>query len=242
MAKSFFVDLTRCTACRGCQVACKQWNKLPAVETVQSGTYQNPADLSYDTYRVVRFSEKTVDKKFKWLFFPEQCRHCLIAPCKEVADAYVQGAIVRDDEIGAIIHTPESAKLTDKQRKDVREACPYDIPRWDKASGVLRKCTMCNDRVHAGLKPACVQTCPTGTMNFGEREDMLSLAKQRLAVVQKTRPKAILVNPDDVSVIYLAESDPKLYYKYLMADGFLPGPMSRKQFFAKLLAPVRAAV
>ena len=54
MSKSFLVDTTLCTACRGCQVACKQWHDLPAEETVNRGSYQNPADLSFDTYKLVR--------------------------------------------------------------------------------------------------------------------------------------------------------------------------------------------
>lgn len=239
MPKSFFVDLSRCTACRGCQVACKQWNQKPAEDTVQSGTYQNPPDLSARTIRVVRFTEHVVDGRLRWLFFPEQCRHCLNPGCKAAADAYLEGAITQDEKTGWVQHTPLSAKLTEEQRQFVREACPYDIPRWDKADGVLRKCTMCWDRVPEGLKPACVSTCPTGTMNFGERAEMLALAKARLAEVKKRFPKAILVNPDDVSVIYLAHVDPKLFHSHLLADATEPGPMSRKTLFAQVFAPLR---
>jgi len=54
--KSFFIDTTKCTACRGCQVACKQWNKLPATNTYNWGSFQNPADLSFDTFKLVRFA------------------------------------------------------------------------------------------------------------------------------------------------------------------------------------------
>ena len=52
--KSILVDTTRCTGCRGCQVACKQWNNLPGTETKQTGSYQNPSDASFETYKVVR--------------------------------------------------------------------------------------------------------------------------------------------------------------------------------------------
>ena len=80
MSKSFFIDTTLCTACRGCQVACKQWHDLPAEETENRGTYQNPADLSFDTYKLVRMREEVIDGKLRWLFFPDQCRHCVEAP------------------------------------------------------------------------------------------------------------------------------------------------------------------
>lgn len=68
--KFFFVDTTRCTACRGCQLACKQWNKLPADKTKQYGTYQNPPDLNGNTYRLVRFEEHPAKvNSMAWYFF-----------------------------------------------------------------------------------------------------------------------------------------------------------------------------
>jgi len=54
--KSFLIDTSKCMGCRACQVACKNWNQNPAEVTVQSGTYQNPEDLSYTTYKLVRFN------------------------------------------------------------------------------------------------------------------------------------------------------------------------------------------
>jgi len=64
--KTFFIDTTKCTACRGCQIACKQWNKLPATETHNWGSYQNPADLSFDTFKLVRYSEVVSGGKLNW--------------------------------------------------------------------------------------------------------------------------------------------------------------------------------
>ena len=75
MAKSFLIDTTLCTGCRGCQIACKQWHDLPAEKTMNQGSYQNPMDLSFDTYKLVRMQEKEIDGKLRWVFFPDQCRH-----------------------------------------------------------------------------------------------------------------------------------------------------------------------
>ena len=58
MGMAFFIDLTLCTACRGCQIACKQWKKLPAEKTKNTGSHTNPPDLSYITYKTVHFIEK----------------------------------------------------------------------------------------------------------------------------------------------------------------------------------------
>ena len=51
--KAILYDATRCTACRGCQIACKQWNMNPATKTTQRGTHQNPEDLNFSTYKLV---------------------------------------------------------------------------------------------------------------------------------------------------------------------------------------------
>ncbi|MBG0790248.1 MAG: formate dehydrogenase [Desulfovibrionaceae bacterium] len=235
--KSFLVDLTRCTACRGCQVACKQWKKLPAEKTTNWGSYQNPKDLSAKTIRLVRFNEAEVDGKLSWLFFPEQCRHCVEAPCATVPTN--PKAILHDPDTGAVVYTELTAK---EDGEAIRMACPYDIPRVDPETKVVNKCDMCIDRVKAGKLPACVQACPTGTMNFGDREDMLKLAEERLAEAKKKFPEAMLVDPEETRVIYLASAPPANYYEYLEADasGAVPGTLSRKQLLAKLGAPIRS--
>jgi formate dehydrogenase iron-sulfur subunit len=210
--KSFFIDTTICTACRGCQVACKQWHGLPAEKTENRGTHQNPADLSFVTYKLVRFSEVVVDGKLKWLFFPEQCRHCVEPPCEMTAEDAT--AIFRDPATGAVIYT---AKTKNLDAQAIIDSCPYNIPRAYK-DGTLAKCDMCLDRVENGLLPACVKTCPTGAMNFGNRDEMLAMAKKRLAVVQKTHPKAKLLDADNVRVIYLVTEDPQLYHNFATAS------------------------
>jgi len=231
--KTFFVDLSRCTACRGCQVACKQWKQLPAEQTKNTGSHQNPPDLSAVTLKVVRFKEVSDDTGFKWLFMPDQCRHCVTPPCKDAADGVNKEAIVEDKKTGAVLFT-EKTKLV--PFKVIREACPYDIPRLDEKTKLVTKCDMCNDRVTAGMLPACVKTCPTGAMHFGERDEMLALARKRLEAVKKAHPKAVLVDPDAVRVIVLAETAPKHYYANLMADAAPAMPMNRRSLLAGLLA------
>ncbi len=212
MSKSFFIDTTRCTACRGCQVACKQWHHLPAEKTENHGSYQNPADVSFNTYKLVRMREEVIDNQVKWLFFPEQCRHCLEAPCLETAGD--DTAIFRDAKTGAIIYTANTKNL---DADEIIESCPYNIPRKGP-DGTLAKCDMCIDRVQNGLLPACVKTCPTGAMNFGDRDEMLSLARKRLDEVKGKYPKAMLLDPDDVSVIYLTAYDPASYHEFAVAS------------------------
>ena len=215
MRKTFLIDTTRCTACRGCQLACKEWHDLPANETKQRGTHQNPPDLNPNNLKIVRFRERMKpDGTVVWNFFPDQCRHCLTPICKDVADMAVPGAIIKDAKTGMVIATEKSAQLSPQDAQAVIDACPYNIPRLDPKTKRLTKCDMCIDRVTAGMLPICVKTCPTGTMAFGEREEILPMAKKRLEIVKKTFPKAFLADVKDVSVIYLLAEEKEHYYEY----------------------------
>jgi formate dehydrogenase iron-sulfur subunit len=249
MPNALFVDTSRCTACRGCQVACKEWHDLPATRTRQRGSHQNPPDLNPFTYKLVRFSEHRLNDKVEWFFFPDQCRHCVYPPCKDVADSIMAGAVIQDEETGAVLYTDLCKLLTPEDCKEIAESCPYNIPRYNSGTGMLTKCDMCIDRQRAGLVPMCVKTCPTGTMNFGTREDMLALARETLGRVKKDHPDAEILDSEDVSVIYLVTQKPELYYKFAVADAsaampFLPGKngTTRKEFLANLANPVRRVI
>ncbi|OGR22246.1 MAG: formate dehydrogenase [Desulfobacterales bacterium RIFOXYA12_FULL_46_15] len=231
MTKSIFVDTTICTACRGCQVSCKQWHDLPAEKTKNMGSHQNPQDLSFFTYKLVRMNEEIIDNHLHWLFFPDQCRHCVDAPC--LATAFNEDAIYQDPATGAILYTKETKKLA---ADDIIGSCPYNVPRKAE-DGTLAKCDMCNDRIHNGMRPACVTTCPTGAMVFGDREEMLKLAKSRLETVKSRFPKAMLLNPDEVNVIYLVAFDPKFYSDYAVA-GSDRGGLSRSVAIRKMMGPL----
>jgi len=212
MGKSILVDLTRCIGCRGCQIACKQWKNLPAEPTRNTGTHQNPPDLSDKTIRLIRYTEARVEGELEWLFFPEQCRHCYTAPCKRVADEYSKGLIMRDDATGAIYLAP-AKKINAKTAKAIRKSCPYDIPR-SRADGTgVFKCDFCIDRISNGMKPACVLSCPTNVLTFGDEYEILDLARERLQVVRKEFPKAYLGDPANTRVIYLYQTDHRLYYQ-----------------------------
>ena len=211
--KYFLIDTTRCTACRGCQVACKAWNKLPGVETRQWGSPQNPPDLDAHTYRLVRFQEHRVKGKVVRYFFSDACRHCLDPPCKEAADKYVKGAIIKDPT-GAIVYTDKTKRLG-KNAREVIQECPYNIPRLDPETKTLTKCHMCYMRINKGLEPACAKACPTGALNFGNERFILKLAAERLEKVKsKFGDDASLIHPDEVRAIYLVAADPAMYHEY----------------------------
>jgi formate dehydrogenase iron-sulfur subunit len=186
---------------------------------------------------LVRFNEVEVPGgEPKWYFFPDQCRHCMSPPCKEVADGKAKGAIIHDEKTGAVIFNPK-VKIKPADLKETREACPYDIPRWDEKTGGMSKCTMCIDRIKEGMLPACVKTCPTGAMNFGDRKEILEKANKRLAEVKGTYKDAMLANPDDVRVIYLLVDDPKKYHKTAVAENTIG--ITRKVALKRILKPLK---
>ncbi|MHB8203170.1 MAG: 4Fe-4S dicluster domain-containing protein [Desulfomonilaceae bacterium] len=206
---SIMIDTSRCTGCRGCQIACKQWNELPATHTKNVGTYQNPQDLSAVTWKLCRFNDgKNENGKPYWNFFTDQCRHCLTPGCMAASE---NGEIKQDEKTGAVLFTP---KTKDLDFKATLEGCPYNIPRQDPKTKQLFKCTMCFDRITNNEIPACVKSCPTSTMVFGPRDKIVEMAKNRAAELKKTYPKAAALNADDVRVIYVVKDDPTKYYEF----------------------------
>ena len=85
MTTAMLMDLSLCTGCRGCQVACKAWNDLPGELTICLGVYDNPPDLSPITWNRIEFYEfERESGRVAWLFRPVRCLHCTDASCVEV--------------------------------------------------------------------------------------------------------------------------------------------------------------
>jgi len=175
MSKAVLYDATKCIGCRACQVACKQWNELPAEVTTNRGTYENPPKLSARTFTKIHFTEAEDNGKFHWVFAKLQCMHCEHPACVEAC------------LVGALQKTADGPVTYDDNKcigcRYCMVACPFGIPNfeWDKPLPWIRKCTFCADRQGGGLEPACVTTCPTGALKFGEREELIAEARGRIA-------------------------------------------------------------
>lgn len=152
-----------------------------------------------------------------------------------MADGKAKGAITHDEKTGAVVFNPK-VKVKPADFKEIRESCPYDIPRFSPGIGIMGKCTMCFDRTPDGLLPACVKTCPTGAMSFGDRKAMLEKANKRLAEVKGIYKDASLANPDDVRVIFLLVDDPKKYHKFAVAENTIG--ITRKMALKRLFQPI----
>ena len=212
MSKAILIDTSKCTACRGCQVACKQWNDLPAEETKNVGSYQNPQSLSAVTWKLVTFREDDEGDEFKWLFLPTQCMHCAEASCVSVCPT------------GAAHHRGDTVLIDQALCIGCGycvQACPFDVPHSMPGAadgdpkGTARKCTFCIDRTSNGLQPACAKTCPAGASSYGERSELLTRGKARVQQLRsKGRLAASLYGEHELGglkVMFVLEDSPDKY-------------------------------
>ena len=197
--KALLISPELCIGCRGCQTACKNWNQLSGQRTKNSGSYQNPPDLTPTAYNIIRYSEiPSETNPVRWLFVSRRCMHCGDAGCMKICPAP-----------GALYRTKEGAVAFDKEKcigcKLCVAGCPFDVPRYDKDSKVS-KCNLCTDRIAEGLSPACAKTCPTGAIKYGDRAALLASAKQ--AGYSKVYGEADLTG---LGTLYAFKDAPKIY-------------------------------
>jgi len=197
--KAILVTPEVCIGCRGCQTACKSWNQLPGIKTKNNGTFQNPPDLESAAYNIIRYREVPSDSNpVRWLFVSRRCMHCEDAGCMDICPA--EGALYRTKE-GAVAYDRDKCIAC----KLCVNACPFDVPRYD-AEGKVTKCHLCFDRIGAGMEPACVKTCPTGALKFGNRDELISAAKKEgFSTVYGEK------DLDGLGSIYAFKEAPKLY-------------------------------
>ncbi len=169
------IDISKCIGCKACQTACMEWNDLRDDIGKTTGIYDNPRDLDENNWTVMRFSEVELERgKLEWLIRKDGCMHCGDPGCLKACPA--PGAVIQYSN-GIVDFHEESCIgcgycIT---------GCPFDIPRISKKDAKAYKCTLCSDRVSAGVEPACVKTCPTGAITFGAKEEIIHHANGRIA-------------------------------------------------------------
>ena len=236
----FFTDTTVCIGCKACEVACKQWNDLPADggSFGKRGSYDSTHELDASTWRHVRFVETIapipqvdddidlvswaeangghVPQLDKWIFMSDVCKHCTNAGC---LDACPTGALIRTEFETVIVQA------------DVCNGCGYCIPSCpfgvidrDPRDGRAAKCTLCYDRLEDGLEPACAKACPTDSIQFGPYDELVEVAARRVATLHERGVEGAYLygtDPDmagTLGAFFLLTEEPETYGLPASAD------------------------
>jgi len=180
--KALLIDITMCVGCNGCQDACKAQNKLPAGEE---------HELSASAYTALEVHGETYVRRM--------CQHCQDPTCVSVCP------------VGAFTKTAAGPVLYDENKcigcRYCMQACPFQVPRyeWTSLKPRVQKCRFCSERVNAGKQTACAEICPTGATKFGNREDLIREANERIKA-EPTKYVNRLYGLDDVggtSILYI---------------------------------------
>lgn len=161
--RGFLVDISRCSGCKGCQVACKQENNTRPHWDGGAGSTGNLKG-SVDYRRVVFTSpdRKTNTDPTTQVrrFVSTACYHCDNPACLKVCPG--RAITKRADGVVLIKHNKCIGC------RSCQWACPYGAPRYNGIARKMQKCTMCEHRIAEGLKPACVQTCVTKALRASD--------------------------------------------------------------------------
>lgn len=171
------IDTTFCNGCRKCEWACNEWNKNPN-QPIKA--YENKS--VFETCRRTHAHTFTVVNRFinplnaEPVYVKKQCMHCQDPAC--VSACFVE-AFTKTGK-GAVTYNPDVCVGC----RYCMIACPFDIPAYEYHEPVsprVTKCTLCYDRIRRdGGLPACVEVCPTETLRFGPRKELIAVAHERI--------------------------------------------------------------
>jgi formate dehydrogenase iron-sulfur subunit len=192
----FFTDTSVCIGCKACEVACKEWNAVPEDGLSLSGmSYDNTVGLGASTWRHVAFIEQQVPatsrllplvpsdnaphipngdaaEGVRWLMASDVCKHCTESACLDVCPT---GALFRT-EFGTVVVQDDVCNGCGY----CVSACPFGVIARREEDGQAHKCTLCYDRLGAGMEPACAKACPTQSIQFGPLDELRERARLRV--------------------------------------------------------------
>ncbi|MZI95007.1 dimethylsulfoxide reductase subunit B [Vibrio sp. CAIM 722] len=153
----FYIDTSRCSGCKTCQVSCKDKNNI---------------DVGRKYRRVYEYGGGTWEKQGNaWqnntfaYYASISCNHCSNPTCVEGCPT---GAMHKRDDNGVVLVNQDVCIGC----RYCEMRCPYGAPQFDEEKGVISKCDFCLDRLEQGLNPVCVDSCPQRAIEFGDIDEL----------------------------------------------------------------------
>ena len=150
---AILLDSTTCTGCNTCMYKCIQENRLQ--DSASRGLFTSMALINDDG------------------IYHRRCMHCKEPACVEVCS---EGALTKSGYGPVLFDAGVCAGCG-----ECVEACPFGVPQVDPVAKKMAKCSMCAHRIKEDRIPACVEACPTGSLQFGEYKQIVSLAQKGAA-------------------------------------------------------------
>ncbi len=162
MSKGILYDATLCIDCKLCEKGCAERNGLPYNDAIAAESKQSDHKFTV----VLNNNEK---------YMRRLCMNCQDPTCASVCPV---GALQKT-ALGPVTYASDKCIGC----RYCMLACPFSVPKyeWSKALPLVRKCDLCSDRVAQGQQTACADACPTGATKFGDRDELIAEAKERLA-------------------------------------------------------------
>jgi formate dehydrogenase iron-sulfur subunit len=237
----FFTDTSVCIGCKACEVACKEWNRIPESPKGFTGhSYDNTVELGANTWRHVAFIEQRkevqpgdgtslvesasleqlLEQTGLSTYQDGEGMRWLMASdvCKHCTDA----ACLAVCPTGALFRTEFGTVVV---QEDVCNGCGYCVPACPfgvldrrQDDGRVWKCTLCYDRLKDDKEPACAQACPTHSIQFGELDQLREHAQDRLAALREAGAESARLYLDDeedgvggAGAFFLLLDEPEVY-------------------------------